>query len=434
MKIKAGIVGPQDSVDLICDIAKEYDNIMDPVPLVYKQVEDTTNIVQTNEHAVDLWIFSGVTPYTLATQSASGQLFFYPRLNGSSLTKVLVEMAYKDRKNLERISIDSLKKHDVHETYADLGIPHEHLHFYEYPGYAPIGDIVTFHHKLFKDNKVDTCVTCLRAVYEQLQSLGIPVYRISPTRANIRHTFKTAYHQWETQHFKQSQIAVMLIKTGNMESATDHHALSYDLHRLNLQLQAAVLDYAESISGSFISLGIGRFNVFSTRGSLQQQSQQSHSLLEKLALITDLPSNIGIGYGETSLAAEENARLALHHAQNYGDFCAFLVDDSGIIEGPLKEQQSISYGYRTDNKEMSEKLKQAGVAITTFNKLLSVQKANGNHALTTAGVAEWLKMTQRNARRILTGLVEQGLAEIIGEEAPSSKGRPRKIYRIGMHG
>lgn len=100
------------------------------------------------------------------------------------------------------------------------------------------------------------------------------------------------------------------------------------------------------------------------------------------------------------------------------------------IEGPLQEKLSISYDYSIDNKEISEKLKQAGVTITTYNKLLSVQKAQSNHAITTADVAKWLKMTPRNASRILAGLAEQGLAEIIGEEAPVSRGRPRKLYRI----
>ncbi|MEM5591273.1 hypothetical protein AAHH67_05140 [Niallia circulans] len=40
-------------------------------------------------------------------------------------------------------------------------------------------------------------------------------------------------------------------------------------------------------------------------------------------------------------------------------------------------------------------------------------------------------MTPRNARRILTNLKEQGLAKIIGEEVPLTRGRPRKIYQIG---
>ncbi|MFC7393176.1 hypothetical protein [Scopulibacillus cellulosilyticus] len=431
MKINIGIVGPKDSVDFINSIAKEFKTKIHPVLFVYNNVEEITNIIKENEHLVDIWIFSGLTPYNFAKKNGLQKLSFYLRLNESSLTKSLMEIVYKGHKNIQKASIDMLEKNDVYETYLDLDIPYENFYLYEYPGYTPYDDIVNFHHKLFKENKVDVCITCLRSVYEQLQSMDIPVFRVTPTRVNVRHTFNTALQQWETQQFKQSQIAIMLIRTGDAEKIDNKQSLSYDLHRLDLELQSAIVDYAESISGSYVSLGIGNSIVFSTRGSLEGQGQQGLALLDRLALITDLPSNIGIGYGETSLAAEENARLALYHAQKYGEFCAFLVDSNGTIEGPLKEQQSISFEYRNENKEISEKLKRAGVTITTFNKILSVQTGVGNHAITASDVAEWLKMTQRNARRILNSLVEQKLAEIIGEDAPTSRGRPRKIYRIG---
>ncbi|MDF2721816.1 MAG: hypothetical protein K0Q59_1491, partial [Paenibacillus sp.] len=45
-------------------------------------------------------------------------------------------------------------------------------------------------------------------------------------------------------------------------------------------------------------------------------------------------------------------------------------------------------------------------------------------------IAARLGMTKRNANRILTDLEHCGLAVIVGEEAPT-KGRPRKLYRIG---
>ena len=72
------------------------------------------------------------------------------------------------------------------------------------------------------------------------------------------------------------------------------------------------------------------------------------------------------------------------------------------------------------------------MTIKTFNKILSVQKRTDNYSVNASVLAEWLKMTPRNARRILNNLVEHGIAEVIGEEAPSSKGRPRNIYRVKL--
>lgn len=430
MKVRAGIVGPNDSVQFLCNLAKEYEDKLIPVPFTYANTHDTTQIVEENQQLVDIWIFSGQSPYTYAKKSSSTQPFYFLEFDGSSLAHTLVRIGYNDRKNLNRISTDLMRERDVLETYRDLGIAYDALYHYEYQGYTPMQEILDFHYNLFLERKVDVCITCLRYVYEQLLAKGVPAYRATPTRANARGTIEAALQQWETLHFKQSQIAIMLIKIEKMEKMTDHQTVSYDLHRLNLDLQSTILNFSESISGSFVALGIGTYIIFSTRGSLSETGEQSVALLENLSLITDLPSNIGIGYGETSLAAEEHARLALHHAQNYGPFCSFLVDSKRMIEGPLQEKESISFGYRNDNLEISEKLRLAGVTITTFNKMLSVQKNGGNQSITAATIAEWLKMTQRNARRILNSLVEHELAEIVGEEAPV-KGRPRKIYRVG---
>ncbi|MEH7309087.1 hypothetical protein [Neobacillus drentensis] len=430
MKPRAGIIGPNDSVQLITEIANEYRDRLQPVPYIYQLPEEATNIVLNNQDVIDLWILAGPALFNPFQKSAVKQPFFLLQLDGASLTKTLVDIGYNDQRSLERISIDTLSERDVYETYRDLGIPSDQIYVHEYTNETPLENLLAFHQKLIQDGKVDISITSLRSIYDQLSSQNITTYWVAPTRSNIRRTLSSAVQQWETIHFKQSQIAAILVKVQGMEKKADHNMVSYDIHRLSLEIQAAILNFAESISGSFVTIGIGIFVIFSTRGSLEEPENSVTSLLERLALIADLPSNIGIGYGDTALTAEENARLALNHAQNYDSFCAFLVDHNGTIEGPLKEQETISFQYRTENKEISEKLKHSGITITTFNKILSVQNRMGNGSITSTQVAEWLKMTPRNARRILTGLVEEGMAEIIGDEAPSSKGRPRKIYRV----
>ncbi|MGG1674291.1 hypothetical protein ACIFOT_00940 [Neobacillus sp. NRS-1170] len=430
MKPRAGLIGPDDYIRLTSEIATEFSDRLQPVPFIYRDTEEAAEIIRNNQHLVDFWILTGPALYNSYQKSGVNQPYYLFKLDGASLTKTLVEIGYNDKKNVETVSIDMLTKRDVYETFRDLGIPSNEVHVHEYTNETPVSNLLSFHQQLYRTGRVDLCVTCLRSIYDQLRKENIPAYRVTPTRSNIRETLSSAVQQWETLHFKQSQIAAILVKVEGIEKKDVHNMGTYDLHRLHLEIQAAVLNFAESISGSFVSVGTGIFVIFSTRGSVEETEKPISSLLEKLALITDMPSNIGIGYGDTALSAEENARLAINHAQNYDSFCAFLVDDNGTIEGPLKEQESITYQYRTENKEISEKLKHSGVTITTFNKILSVQKRMGNGSITTSQIAEWLKMTPRNALRILTGLVEQGIAEIIGDEAPTAKGRPRKIYRV----
>ncbi|WP_042355593.1 hypothetical protein [Bacillus rubiinfantis] len=430
MKPRAGIIGPEDSVQLIFEIAVEYQERLQPVPFIYQNTNEAADIIKQNHQFVDFWILAGPALVNSMKFSGVKQPFFLLELDGASLTKTLVEIGYNDKKRLESISIDMLTKRDVYETYKDLSIPSSSVYVHEYTNETPIDQLLSFHQKLYQNGEVEVCITSLRSIYDQLISQNIPAYRVTPTRSNIRKTLSTAIQEWETLQFKQSQIAALLVKVQGMEKKDHFNMVSYDLHRLNLEIQSPILSFAQSISGSFVPIGTGVFLIFTTRGSLQETKKTISVLLEELSLISDLPSNIGIGYGDTALTAEENARLALNQALNYDSFTAFLVDDNGTIEGPLKEKETITFEYRTENKEISEKLKHCGITITTFNKIVSVQKRIGNDSITANQIAEWLKMTPRNARRILTGLVEQNIAEIIGEEAPATKGRPRKIYRV----
>ncbi|GIP38698.1 hypothetical protein J31TS4_19780 [Paenibacillus sp. J31TS4] len=431
MIAKVGVVGPQDSIDLIMEIGTEFHDKLSFLPFVYHSVNETSDIVKQNEQEMDIWVFSGQAPYSIATKEPLKQRAFFPQLNGSSLTKVLLEIVYRDRIPLDRISLDTIEEQPFHETCTELGLASGQVHLLPYTGFKPESELLAFHSKLLADGQVDACVTCISNVYEKLKAQGIPVYRIQPNRMTIRTMLHLASTAGETMHFQKSQIAVMLVQVEEPEKLIGQSKSSYDIRRLDLQFQEVILDHVEKLSGAFVALGNGKFLVFTTRGAFEDDSLASPSvLLEKLALLADLKMNIGIGYGVTALAAERNAHLAMQHAKRAGNYVAILVRDTGEVEGPLQHATSINFNIRTEDLEMIELLKQAGITITTYNKLLSVQKNLGRDAITATLIAESLSMTKRNARRILTDMVEHNLAVVVGEEAPTNRGRPSKIYRI----
>lgn len=432
MKTRLGIVGPHDSVKLISDLANDFSERIIIVPIIYTHLDDVPEIIIKWEDQVDIWLFSGQVPYAIAYKSKKLQNSFYPRLNGSSLTKVLLDICYKDNKNLLNLSFDTISSEEVFETFTELDLPTEHLRVNSYSGYKPVQELVDYHANLYSSGEVDSCITCIHSVFKRLKSIGIPTYRITPTKMVIRETIEQACQTNETIRFKNSQISVILIQIHEMNKLIGENDVSYNAHRLNLKLQELVINFTEMLSGSYAQLGPGKFMIFSTRGSFETQNQSEIStLLEKISIITGLTANIGIGYGNTALGAEQNAYLALNHSKNHGENIAMLVDEGGRIEGPLQNENSLDYSYRTDNKEVIEKLQNSGVNISTLNKLISIQNKFSQGVISAVDVSKWLGMTQRNARRILNELEKCELAVIVGEETPTAKGRPRKIYRVG---
>lgn len=431
MITRVGVVGPKDSVQIICDVGTEFRDRMVFMPFVYQDVEEARELIRNAEPGVDVWLFSGQAPYAIAKEYIQKQKAFFPQLNGSSLTKVLLEITYRDGLQLERVSFDTILNTYFNETCAELGLPCERVRLLSYTGYTPTAELIDYHYSLYTQGDVDACATFLSSVYEQLTARGIPVYRITPDRMTIRNMLELARHEGETLHFKKSQIAVQLIEVNGIDKLVRENKSLNELRRLELKLQEPILDYVEALAGAVVSLGNGKHMIFSTRGSFEENwSFPPATLMEKIYIVADLPPSIGIGFGATALAAERNAQLALFHAQKLGGLNAILINDEGQIEGPLQKPESLTFHYRTEDKEISERLKKAGVTITTYNKMIAVQKNLGQNSISAGEIAELLGMTQRNARRILSELEQQGFAELIGEEVPTNRGRPRKIYRI----
>lgn len=430
MKMRVAMVGQKAALQMMKEVAVEYTHL-ESVFLAYDKYFDASKVIGEHQHSVDLWIFADAGAYQLAKKTAPKLPCFLIEINGGSLMKVLLESGYKNRESLEYASIDMPNQEAIEETFDELGIPSDFIHSLSSHRHMTEAEVLFFHENLYRIGSVSVCFTSMSEVYTALQDKKIPAYLVSPAKTNIRSAINMAIQYWKTILFEQSQLTVILVNLKQDEKAVQAPVLSYEAHKLDLELQATILSFTEEISGALITLGNGQYMVFTTRGSFKNVGKQCNLLLERLALISELPANVGIGYGDTVLAAEDNARLALIHAQNYDEYCAFAVDHNREVEGPLKDKFTINFGFRNENKEIGFKLKQSGVSITTFNKILSVQKSSGKHAVTANEVATWLKMTERNARRILNDLTKTGVAKIVGEEAPASRGRPRKVYRVG---
>lgn len=232
-----------------------------------------------------------------------------------------------------------------------------------------------------------------------------------------------------------TEISIVLIQAGNFNQLMDEPGqVFYDIYRTYLKTQDLVLRYAETAYGTYVSIGNGRFMIFSTRRDVEQSLQDAQNLVDSITDLTSLPVNIGIGYGRTAREAERSARRALNYADKTGradlQNHIIILDAAGEITEPLPNAPALSYEYRSENKELMAKLHQCGIGIATYHKLLSVQRASATNAVNSVYVADALDMTPRNARNILASLESAGLATIVGKESSVPKGRPRNIYRI----
>ncbi|MBD2861458.1 helix-turn-helix domain-containing protein [Paenibacillus oceani] len=429
MKTHIGLVGPYDALQSVQEVAREFQDRIHLHPFVYNNFEELSNIVEANNDMTDIWVFTGITAFHMATNSSFSRGKLLIQSGGSSLMKQLFQIS-RDNLNPERVSIDTLPDNDCRETFLEMGLSADELYTFPANGAMSMPDCVNFHLSLYTDKKVDACITHHIHVFNELCKQGIPSYRLLPTRMSIRQALHLACQQGETNFFRKSQIAVVIITVKNMHDENPHY---YESYQLKLKIEEHILHYAQQVSGTLITVDNHKFMITTARGAVEQsEDHPPHLLLNQIKLLTDSEVHCGIGYGTNGRNAVQHASLALYHAAKTQGNSAIIVDERSTITSSPRNKENWAFSYRTENTELIERLKKEGVTISTYNKLVAMQDTLGI-ALSASNVAESLNMTYRNANRILLGLERSGLVQVSGQEAPTSVGRPRKLYRITAH-
>ncbi len=428
---RVGIVGPLQSVERILAVAKEYQREMQFIPYPYQNTEETEKIVLEHDAEVDVWLFSGQIPFMIAKKAlgTAENLIYIPH-TGSSLYKCFVHMAYYQKKLLDRVSIDMVHSDDVDEALSELGIPTHEIYIKSYDDYINPEELIQFHLELWQQGKTEAALTCYQATYLALQKEGVPAYWVSPTRMVIRQTLKLISEKVRTSYFKDMQIGVEIIEIQHFDKIIEQAKTPYHLQYLELKLKETLLKLCERLDGSLQEKGNGRYLIFSSRGAIEREIRLLRDTVHSLSLEVDVPVAVGIGFGETVFTAEINGRRAVQHAKEKVEQGIVIVQEDGLIVQAVGEEDELAYSYRSDDKELGEKLKKANVSVKTYKKIEALIHRMGWDRFTSSDLSAHLSMTDRNARRIISSLCEWELAECIGEELHATRGRPSKIYTL----
>lgn len=428
---KIGVVGPKQSVERILELAKEFDQGMNFIPYPYQETRETEKIVREYDSYVDYWLFSGPIPYMVAKDALGTDKrmeYIYP--TESSIYKGFLEMVYEQGRLLERISIDMLSS----TKFMEDALQHVKIavnNFYAKTFEANIDpqELLEFHLGLWQEKKSDGAMTCYPTVYRALKEAGVPAYWISPSKMEIYQTVRVFVEKVRTSYFKGTQIGIEMIEVEQFDRIKENAKTPYHLQYLELRLKEALIKLCEHLDGSLLEQGHGRYVIFSSRGTIEREIPFLQETVQYLASEADTTVAVGIGFGETAFSAEMNAHRALRQSKEQAERGVVIVRDDGTIIEWAGQEKELVYSYRADDKKIMEKLKKGNISVKTYMKLDALLQKMGWASFTTKDLAKHLKMSERNAQRIVADLCEVELAEVTGEESPT-RGRPTKIYRL----
>lgn len=426
-----GVVGPKTSVDRIISLAEEYGQRMRFIPFPYGEFQETRSIVQENDHLVDVWLFSGKLAYMIAKNALNvDDNLVHINHTEASLYRCFLLMAYHQGALVERVSIDELSEIQVDQALKQLDLPPRDVYVKTYDIDTNPDDLLEFHLRMWREGKTDGAITCFEGVYQELKEAGVPAYWFTPSQLEISQTFRIIEEKVRAYYFKDTQIAVEIMEIDQFDTIAEKARSPYRLQYLELRLKEALIRLCESLDGSLMERGNGRYVIFSSRGAIERKIDLLKETIEQLSLESESTVTVGIGFGETVFSAELNALRAIQLSKEKTETGIVIVQEDGTLIEAAGRENELAYSYRTDDKDFLEKLKMANVSIRTYNKIAAFIRRMGWSNFTTKDLASQLALDERNLRRIVTCLIDAGLAECIGVEAASTRGRPSKIYQL----
>ncbi|NGQ96189.1 ArsR family transcriptional regulator [Brevibacillus sp. SYP-B805] len=432
MKVRLGVVGADDSLQMIQSVVKEFTEIA-CIPIVYWREEELIDLLKPHVKQADMWLFSGQVPFAMAKEwgEIEAPMAYVPHI-GASLYRTLLHLSHEEGLRVDDLSFDTFHPDEFSRFLDEAGIPGRPAYLKHYEGAIHAQELADYHEQLWRAGQTKGAVTCLRTAHLELLRRGVPVYRVLPTRTGVHSIISMLLRTYEMLHFKDTQIAVQMIELDSWKGLPKGTFSTDEIHNLEIKTTEKLLRYAKRLQGSLKAAGPGRYVIFTTRGQLREVTQNFTSI-PAFEEVEEIKSNLvtcGIGIGKTAYEAEIHAGTALLHAKAYGTGAWMAFFDDKTIAGPLGTQEQLTYSSVSDQLQAISR--QTSLSVITLSKLASILKKLGKMEISAHELAQHMKIMPRSARRILMGLETKGVAQVIGEENPHPRGRPRKLYRITL--
>lgn len=431
MHIKIGVIGPEESVTRILEVSEEFKEI-EFIPFIYREVSEVIEIIQTNNLIVDQWLFSGIMNYSFALdnnliQKDRGS---YPPLHGSSFFGILLEAQLNERKIFDEISVDNITDHEISKILSFYNLNSLKYYNAPYKGFNHLSTLGEFHKSLFRKGKTQLAITSIKSTYDELKNDGVLVYRLTPSYLSIKLTIQLLTERAQANRYESLQMAVIGCKVINeLDSVERYQLFRWKHHELNVE--KSLLELTEKLNGSFLGVGDGLYFIFTTKGEIDSNTENSmFELMNEFRIRDQLSIGIVIGYGENVSHAEQNVRYGLGKFNNDDRASILVIDEQYAITTKFSSNESDSLNTKAIEQELLTKFGEGAVSHRDVIRIITYSHKYNKKEFTSQDISRWLQSTDRNGRRILAELENAKVIEKCGTIHLNQRGRPKNVYQF----
>ncbi|GAU78909.1 HTH domain-containing protein [Fusibacter sp. 3D3] len=439
--LKIGIIGPQDSLNLIDQYLNDFFEEVKTFKIEFSIFEQIPNIIQylhVQESNFDAVIFSSKISYDIVNHAMhSKNPWVYVDKNHNQLQRLLLKIALEKAYDPLYISVDCFNEKAIITAYSEVGLTKKAYQFYAIepdifnPNFAT--EIRNFHLHHFYDHKVSVCITEFPSIFNALQSKGIPCVLSAPTLSDVHQAVQKLELKIRSRINESSQIVVLAIEIDQINEYSIINENDYQIMTEKIKVTEKIYLFAQKIQATVIEIGTRGYLLFSTKNILENETEK----LQHIALLDDVSQNttntisVGIGYGITAREANYNANLGMLKSQKNGGNHCYAVNE-GVYIGPILNTISAKTQVTLKIDEKFLKVSEAtGISIDTLFRIQCYIDQQKN-IFTPNELANYLEISKRSVDRILDKLEYCGYMYVVGKKSETGVGRPSRIIKISF--
>jgi DNA-binding MarR family transcriptional regulator len=326
------------------------------------------------------------------------------------------------------VSVDTFDPETVDEVVRSLGLDREQVACLPYDPEQSVEEIAGFHRRFAERTGAAYAISLRTAVTARLAAECVPVVNALYGPATIRANLHELALRVQSRQANASRFAagVFLVVTQDAQADLDRARIGL----MNLLVNTP--EFGEAWIENRDRRGVVVFahkalfeEVTHNWVSLPILGQAQESLGVRLAA--------GFGVGGSARTCVQLAEWAATRAEQESVPSAYLVEDSGVIIGPMSGSGApLAFTYRDHGGDLEQLARRAGLSPATLSRLAALERTLQGRLISPGDLAGQLGITHPSGRRLIRKLSESGLVTEEGSEQVHRKGRPTRLYRLGI--
>ncbi len=331
------------------------------------------------------------------------------------------------------VSVDTFAQETVDEVAAALGLDPAAVGCLPFDPARPVEEIIAFHRSAVARTGAPYVISVRTAVAAALDG-EVEVLSGLPGPITIRAELHELAHRIRTRQATGRRFAAGVFLVAKPSGAGGPHDAAA-LDRARAGLQNLLLSTPEFADAWIENRGRRGVVVFAHAALFEQVTRQWVALpvLGQAQEALGVAAAAGFGIGASARICVALAERAAARAEQDGVPGAYLIEDSGVMIGPMGTAgPALSFTYREHGSGLEALAARARLSPATLSRLAALERSLAGAPISPSDLASALGITDPSGRRLIRKLTASGLVTADGSAQVHRKGRPTRLYRLAI--